>query len=69
MLLRAFSVGLYFGRFFLLSSSRLKNYFRLCQPKIDISKEYKRGPFGSAGGRIPEGGAFAPPPKSATAST
>ena len=27
---------------------------------MDISKKYKGGPFGSAGGRIPEDGASAP---------
>ena len=28
------------------------------QPKMDISKKHKGGPFGSAGGRIPEEGAY-----------
>ena len=29
---------------------------RVRQPKMDISKKYNGGPFGLAGGRIPEGG-------------
>ena len=36
--------------------------FKVSQPIIDTSKQYKGGPFGSAGGQIPEGGQQTNPP-------
>ena len=41
---------------------RLQKQFRVGQPKMDFPKSTKVGPFGSAGGRIPEKCPFSPPP-------